>query len=83
MSTLTSSAILDVKSFWKRVRKCMRVITSHSTFDAVIVTLIVLNTIVLALYYHGIHPQFRNVLDNMNLVSASPASSYVCCVITS
>ena len=76
MSKITCNAFLDVKSFLKRVRKCMHDITSHSTFDAVTVTLIVLNTIVLALYYHGIHPQFRNVLDNVNLVSVSPASPY-------
>ena len=72
MSIVTSNALLHVKSFWKKVQKCMRHITSHSTFDVVIITLIGLNTIVLALYHHGIHPQFRNVLDYVNLVSKSP-----------
>lgn len=44
-------------------------ITSHSTFDVIIVILILLNTIVLALYHHGIGPEFRHVLDYINLVS--------------
>ena len=47
----------------------MVVITSHSTFDAVIVVLILLNTVVLALYHHGINKDFRHVLDYVNLVS--------------
>ena len=47
----------------------MRDITAHPAFDAVIVVLILLNTIVLSLYHHGIDAKFRHVLDYVNLVS--------------
>ena len=68
-SILKSNTVLQMVSCWKRIKKCMVVITSHSTFDAVIVVLILLNTVVLALYHHGINPDFRHVLDYVNLVS--------------
>ena len=66
---VTSKALPHMKSCWKMVRKCMRQITSHSVFDLVILLLIVLNTVVLAMYYHGIPAQFRHVLDILNWVS--------------
>ena len=47
----------------------MRDIVAHSGFDVVIVVLILLNTIVLAVYHYGIDAEFRHVLDNVNLVS--------------
>ena len=56
-------------SFIETIRQRMRVIMTHSGFDAVIVVLILLNTIVLAVYHHGIDAKFRHVLDNINLVS--------------
>ena len=61
--------VVRTNSFWKNLRERMRDITTHSAFDAVIVVLILLNTIVLALYHHGIDPKFRQVLDYVNLVS--------------
>lgn len=61
--------VLREDSFFKTIRQRMRDITAHPGFDAVIVVLILLNTIVLALYHHGIDPEFRHVLDNVNLVS--------------
>ena len=61
--------VVRTNSFWKNLRDRMRDITTHSAFDAVIVVLILLNTIVLALYHHGIDPKFRQVLDYVNLVS--------------
>ena len=69
MCNVRCYALLRVGAFFKRVRKCMNDIISHSTFDVVIVVMILLNTIVLALYYHGIHPDFRHILDYVNLVS--------------
>ena len=66
---LKSNAVLHMVSCWKRTKKCMVVITSHPTFDTVIVVLILLNTVVLAMYYDGINPDFRHVLDYANLVS--------------
>ena len=68
---VTTKALSHMKSCWKMVRKCMHKITSHSTFDFVILLLIALNTIVLAMYYHGIPAQFRRVLDILNWVSKS------------
>ena len=61
--------VLRQDSCFKTIRQRMRDITSHPGFDAVIVVLILLNTIVLAVYHHGIDPQFRHILDNVNLVS--------------
>ena len=68
---VTSKALSHIKSCWKMVRKCMHQITSHPAFDLVILLLIVLNTVVLAMYYHGIPAQFRRVLDILNWVSKS------------
>ena len=68
---LHCNARLRARSLLKRIRQGMRDITSHSAFDVVIVMLILLNTIVLALYHHGIHPEFRHILDYVNLVSGS------------
>ena len=61
--------VLRQDSCFKTIRQRMRDITAHPGFDAVIVVLILLNTIVLAVYHHGIDPQFRHILDNVNLVS--------------
>jgi len=68
---VTSKFLSHIKSCWKMVRKCMQQITSHRAFDLVILLLIVLNTVVLAMYYHGIPAQFRRVLDILNWVSKS------------
>ena len=68
---VTSKFLSHIKSCWKMVRKCMQQITSHPAFDLVILLLIVLNTVVLAMYYHGIPAQFRRVLDILNWVSKS------------
>ena len=61
--------VLRQDSCLKTIRQRMRDIMAHPGFDAVIVVLILLNTIVLAVYHHGIDPKFRHVLDNVNLVS--------------
>lgn len=60
--------VLREHSCFRTIRQRMRDITAHSGFDAVIVVLILLNTIVLAVYHHGIDPKFRHILDNVNLV---------------
>ena len=69
LSVSKSTGVLRVISWWKWIRQSLKDLTSHSAFDVAIVTLILLNTIVLALYHHGIDPEFRQVLDNINLVS--------------
>lgn len=63
------NVLMRMRNFLQKVRQWMYDITSHSTFDVIIVILILLNTIVLALYHHGIGPEFRHVLDSINLVS--------------
>ncbi|XP_015747869.1 PREDICTED: sodium channel protein 60E-like [Acropora digitifera] len=68
VSVFKSNGVLRAIAWWKGIRQGLKDLTSHSTFDVVIVTLILLNTIVLASYYHGINPEFRQVLDYVNLV---------------
>lgn len=69
VSVFKSNGVVRAIAWWKGIRQGLKDLTSHSTFDVVIVTLIMLNTIVLASYYHGINPEFRQVLDYVNLVS--------------
>lgn len=69
ISKVRCKVVVRTNSFWKNLRERMRDITTHSAFDVVIVVLILLNTIVLAMYHHGIDPKFRQVLDYVNLVS--------------
>lgn len=69
VSVFKSNGVLRAIAWWKGIRQGLKDLTLHSTFDVVIVTLILLNTIVLASYYHGINPEFRQVLDYVNLVS--------------
>lgn len=69
ISVFKSNGVIRAIAWWKGIRKGLKGLISHSTFDVVIVTMILLNTIILALYYHGINPDFRQVLDYVNLVS--------------
>lgn len=50
------------------IRKRMRTVAECAAFDAVIMGVIMLNTIVLALYHHGIEKKFEKVLDLCNMV---------------
>ncbi|CAH3198289.1 unnamed protein product, partial [Porites evermanni] len=54
--------------FLKSLRKRMRTVAECAAFDAVIIGVIMLNTIVLALYHHGIEKKFEKVLDLCNMV---------------
>lgn len=54
--------------FLKPLRKHMRAVAECAAFDAVIIGVILLNTIVLALYHHGIEKSFEKVLDLCNMV---------------
>ena len=54
--------------FVKSLRKRMRTVAECAAFDAVIIGVIMLNTIVLALYHHGIEKKFEKVLDLCNMV---------------
>ena len=47
----------------------MRAIAESALFDAVIVGIILMNTVVLALYHYGINKSFEKVLDLANMVS--------------
>ena len=62
---------LDSVPFWSPLRQRMRNVTEYAAFDAVIIGVIMLNTIVLGLYHHGIEKSFENVLDMCNLVSSN------------
>ena len=46
----------------------MRSVAESAAFDAVIIGIILLNTIVLALYHYGIERTFEKVLDLCNMV---------------
>lgn len=54
--------------FYKPMRKGMRTIAESAAFDAVIIGVILLNTIVLALYHYGIERTFEKILDLCNMV---------------
>ena len=54
--------------FLKLLKKHMRSIAESALFDVVIVSVILMNTVVLALYHHGIDKSFENVLDVCNMV---------------
>ena len=53
---------------FKPMRKGMRSIAESAVFDAVIIGIILLNTIVLALYHYGIERTFEKTLDLCNMV---------------
>ncbi|KAJ7374231.1 hypothetical protein OS493_007307 [Desmophyllum pertusum] len=59
---------LNKLPFFKPMRKCMRTIAEWAAFDAIIIGIILMNTIVLALYHHGIEKSFERVLDLCNMV---------------
>ena len=61
-------ACLNRIPFLKPLRKGMRAVAECAAFDAVIIGVILLNTIVLALYHHGIEKSFEKVLDLCNMV---------------
>lgn len=61
-------ACLNWLPFFKPMRKHMRAAAECAAFDAVIIGIILLNTIVLALYHYGIEKSFENVLDLCNMV---------------
>lgn len=60
---------LNTLPFFKPLRKCMRAIAESALFDAVIVGIILMNTVVLALYHYGISKSFEKILDLSNMVS--------------
>ena len=62
---------LNKLPFVKPLRKRMRTVAECAVFDAVIIGVILLNTIVLALYHHGIEKKFEKVLDLCNMVCKS------------
>ncbi|KAL9953553.1 hypothetical protein ACROYT_G040985 [Oculina patagonica] len=59
---------LNKLPFFKPMRKGMRTVAESAAFDAVIIGVILLNTIVLALYHHGIEKSFERILDLCNMV---------------
>lgn len=52
-----------------RFRQNIQDIVNHPAFDVIVIVLILLNTVVLATYHHGIDAQSECVLDSVNLVS--------------
>lgn len=59
---------LNKLPFFKPMRKGMRSVAESAAFDAVIIGIILLNTIVLALYHYRIERTFEKVLDLCNMV---------------
>ncbi len=59
---------LNKLPFFKPMRRGMRAVAESAAFDAVIIGVILLNTIVLALYHHGIERSFEKILDLCNMV---------------
>lgn len=64
----TCDTCLNKLPFFKPMRKGMRTVAESAAFDAVIIGVILLNTIVLALYHHGIESSFEKILDLCNMV---------------
>lgn len=60
------------EKFWekklRRFQHLMCAAMAHPLFETIIMTFIILNTAVLALYHHGIDPVMAKYLDNTNLV---------------
>ena len=56
---------------WRQFQHFMCSAMAHPIFETIIMTFIILNTAVLAVYHHGIDPVLSKYLDNMNLVSVS------------
>lgn len=68
LSKAKCETCLNKLPFFKPMRKGMRAVAESAAFDAVIICIILLNTIVLALYHHGIGRSFEKILDLCNMV---------------
>lgn len=54
---------------WSQFQRFLCQVTLHPMFEFFITACICINTIVLACYYHGIDPLFKECLDIVNWVS--------------
>ena len=64
------SFIQDMRS-WPKFQRIVLKIIDHPSFELGVNAFILANTVVLAMYHHGIDEGFRQVLDILNLVSLS------------
>ena len=58
-----------LKTFWKKIRLACCNTISHKWFESFIMGIILLNTVVLTIYHHGMDPQFSDWLEVLNQVS--------------
>ena len=63
------SSLVSTTSCWEDFRKWMFKCVTHPYFESLIMSFIMMNTIVLALYHHQIDPSFSRILDISNQVS--------------
>ena len=61
-----------------KIRRRCAILIINPMFDWFITTVIFLNTIVMAMEYHGMNRNFENALDNINLVSDPTDSQNLC-----
>lgn len=61
---------------WKTFQRRMCKVVVHVWFENIIMVLIFMNTVVLALYYHGINSTFSGILDLCNQVCLTKAMFY-------
>lgn len=61
-----------------KIRRRCAILIMNPMFDWFITTVIFVNTIVMAMEYHGMNRNFENTLNNINLVSDSTDSQNLC-----
>ena len=61
-----------------KIRRRCAILIMNPMFDWFITTVIFLNTIVMAMEYHGMNRNFENTLNNINLVSDPTDSQNLC-----
>jgi hypothetical protein len=54
--------------YWPQFQRILLKMTDHPSFELAVNAFILANTVVLALYHHGIQKDFKQVLDILNLV---------------
>ena len=62
------TSFAETSSCFGRTRELMLRCVMHAAFDYLIMSFILFNTIVLALYHYGIDPSFSRILDIFNQV---------------
>ena len=66
---LKNEAFRTEMTWQRRLQRMMCDVVGHPAAEMIIMGFILANTVVLALHHHEIEPQFKKVLDVLNLVS--------------